>query len=135
MSAVVHLELHTANLARASGFYAGLFDWRLERIDAGRQTYHALDWGGSPDGGIVECGAERALWLPYVQVADISRATRRAQAMGASLILAPREGPAGWRSVVAAPDAAEVALWQPKTPPGAAQAAAGSGSRAGALSV
>ncbi len=96
-------------------FYTGLFDWRLERIDAGRQTYHALDWDGPPDGGVVECGTERALWLPYVQVADITRATKRAEGMGASVILAPREGPAGWRSVVAAPDAAEVALWQAKS--------------------
>jgi predicted enzyme related to lactoylglutathione lyase len=30
------------------------------------------------------------------------------------VILEPREGPAGWRSVVAAPSGAEVALWQPK---------------------
>ena len=135
MSPIVHLELHTANLWRASAFYTGLFDWRLERIDAGRQTYHALDWDGPPDGGVVECGTERALWLPYVEVADITRATKRAQALGASVILAPREGPAGWRSVVAAPDSAEVALWQAKTPPQAAQAAAGSGSRAGAPSV
>jgi hypothetical protein len=26
----------------------------------------------------------------------------------------PREGPAGWRSVVATPAAGEIAFWQPK---------------------
>jgi hypothetical protein len=26
----------------------------------------------------------------------------------------PREGPAGWRSVVATPTAGEIAFWQPK---------------------
>jgi hypothetical protein len=31
------------------------------------------------------------------------------------VLLEPREGPAGWRSVVAAPAAGEIALWQPKT--------------------
>jgi predicted enzyme related to lactoylglutathione lyase len=30
------------------------------------------------------------------------------------VLLEPREGPAGWRSVVSAPAGAEVALWQPK---------------------
>jgi predicted enzyme related to lactoylglutathione lyase len=28
--------------------------------------------------------------------------------------LSPREGPAGWRSVVATPAGGEIALWQPK---------------------
>jgi hypothetical protein len=30
------------------------------------------------------------------------------------VLLEPREGPAGWRSVVAAPAGAELAFWQPK---------------------
>ena len=38
----------------------------------------------------------------------------RMLALGASVLLEPREGPAGWRSVVAAPASAEIALWQPK---------------------
>jgi hypothetical protein len=35
--------------------------------------------------------------------------------LGASVVLSPREGPAGWRSVLAIPAGGEVALWQPKT--------------------
>jgi hypothetical protein len=30
------------------------------------------------------------------------------------VLLEPREGPAGWRSVVSAPQAGEIAFWQPK---------------------
>ena len=56
----------------------------------------------------------RPLWLPYVEVADIGRATERARGHGASVLLEPREGPAGWRSVVSAPAAGEIAFWQPK---------------------
>jgi predicted enzyme related to lactoylglutathione lyase len=33
------------------------------------------------------------------------------------VVLEPREGPAGWRSVIAAPAGAEIALWQPKAAP------------------
>jgi hypothetical protein len=29
-------------------------------------------------------------------------------------MLAPREGPTGWRSVVTAGECGEIALWQPK---------------------
>ena len=40
--------------------------------------------------------------------------TERGRALGAAVLLAPREGPAGWRSVLASGDGGEIALWQPK---------------------
>jgi predicted enzyme related to lactoylglutathione lyase len=42
--------------------------------------------------------------------------TDRARRLGASVLLEPREGPVGWRSVVATPEAGEIAFWQPKRP-------------------
>ena len=54
------------------------------------------------------------MWLPYVEVAEITDATERARRLGASILLASREGPAGWRSVVATPAGGEIAFWQPK---------------------
>jgi predicted enzyme related to lactoylglutathione lyase len=44
----------------------------------------------------------------------VHEATERARRLGATVLLEPREGPAGLRSVVAVPDGAEVAFWQPK---------------------
>src|SRR5881296_1001367 len=111
---VVHLELHTGDQARASAFYAKLLCWRPELIEAGSGSYVALELGGGFGGGIVECGTRRPLWLPYVEVADVAGVTDRARRLGASVLLEPREGPAGWRSVVAAPAAGEIAFWQPK---------------------
>jgi predicted enzyme related to lactoylglutathione lyase len=111
---VVHLELHTGDLGVARGFYAQLCGWRAEQIHTGRGSYLALELGGTLGGGIVECGVRRARWLPYVEVAEIARATERARALGACVLLEPREGPAGWRSVLSSPLAGEVALWQPK---------------------
>jgi predicted enzyme related to lactoylglutathione lyase len=129
---VVHLELHTNDLAAASAFYAGLLAWRTERIDCSCGSYQALLLGngcgrnGEPgaldgldtvdalDGGIVECGTPRAAWLPYVEVTRIEAATERARALGAGVLLAPREGPSGWRSIVSTPAGGEIALWEPK---------------------
>ena len=111
---VVHLELHTGNLPRACAFYTQLFGWRAESIDAGCGSYMALGLGDDMEGGVVECETGRPLWLPYVQVADVAAVTERARRLGASVPLGPREGPAGWRSVLAAPSGAEIALWQPK---------------------
>jgi predicted enzyme related to lactoylglutathione lyase len=111
---LVHLELHTGDLPRACAFYAGLCGWRPERIDAGCGSYLALDLGAGIEGGVVECETRRPLWLPYVEVAEIAEVTERARLLGASVLLEPREGPAGWRSVVASPAGAEIAFWQPK---------------------
>jgi uncharacterized protein len=112
---LVHLELHTADRSRALAFYAQLCGWRPEQVRAGRSTYTALELGGGDvGGGVVECGAGRSLWLPYVAVDDVGRATERARDLGASVLLEPREGPAGWRSVVTEPAGGEVAFWQAK---------------------
>jgi uncharacterized protein len=111
---VVHLELHTGDLSGASDFYAQLLRWQAARIDTEHGRYLALGLGGEITGGVVECATERPLWLPYVEVDRIDEVTERARALGASVLLGPREGPAGWRSVISAPGAGQVALWQPK---------------------
>ncbi len=112
---VVHLELHTRERARACAFYARLCGWRPERIDAGGGSYWALALGdGFGGGGVVECDTPQPLWVPYVEVADVAAVTERARGLGASVLMEPREGPAGWRSVVAAPAGGDVAFWQPK---------------------
>ena len=113
-SRVVHLELHTGDSPGASAFYSQLLRWRPERIQAGCGSYLALELGGGFGGGIVECATQRALWLPYVQVDEIDAATEHAGRLGAAVLLSPREGPAGWRSVVATPAGGEIAFWQPK---------------------
>jgi predicted enzyme related to lactoylglutathione lyase len=111
---VVHLELHTGDLPAASAFYSGLLGWRPEWIETRAGSYCALEAGGGFGAGIAQCGTDRPLWLPYVEVGRIDEVTDRARRLGAAVPLEPREGPAGWRSVVSAPDGGEVALWQPK---------------------
>jgi predicted enzyme related to lactoylglutathione lyase len=89
--------------------------WSPELIQDPHGSYLALDLGhGGLGGGMVECSSTRPVWLPYVEVGEIAAVTDRARSLGASVLLEPREGPAGWRSVVAAPAAGELAFWQPK---------------------
>jgi predicted enzyme related to lactoylglutathione lyase len=111
---VVHLELHTSDREASSRFYSELLQWQTDRIHTQWGSYHALKLGSRLDGGIVECGTGSASWLPYVAVDQIEVTTDLARRLGARLLLAPREGPAGWRAVLTTPAGGEIALWQPK---------------------
>jgi predicted enzyme related to lactoylglutathione lyase len=114
MAPIVHLELHTGDSAGARAYYDRLLGWPADTVRTGNGDYLALDLGGGLGGGIVECGTKRALWLPYVEVDCVDRATRRAHDLGAQVLLGPREGPAGWRSVVRSQSGAEIAFWRQK---------------------
>jgi predicted enzyme related to lactoylglutathione lyase len=111
---VVHVELHTPDLERARAFYRALCGWRDQPINTEHGSYLALALGDRVGGGIVECETKRSLWLPYVAVENVPEMTVRAAALGADVLLTPREGPAGWRSVIATPAGGELALWQQK---------------------
>jgi predicted enzyme related to lactoylglutathione lyase len=106
---VVHLELRTGNLPGACAFYTRLLDWRAETVHTASGDYLTLTLGDRIEGGVVEHETRRAFWLP-----DVDEATERARLLGAAVCLPPREGPAGWRSVLVAPAGGMLALWQPK---------------------
>jgi uncharacterized protein len=109
---LVHLELHTGRLGHARDFYAGLFGWRPDCVVTTAGRYLTMISDGEVGAGIVECSTPRSTWLPYVEVDDIEASTARATKLGAAVLLGPREGPAGYRSVIRRAGAGEVALWQ-----------------------
>jgi hypothetical protein len=111
---VVHLELLTADCARACEFYTQLFGWRAATLELAGGSYQALEPGVGIGAGVVEGCTTRSIWLPYVEVPDVAAATARARDLGACVPIDAREGAAGWRSVVATPEGAQIALWQTK---------------------
>ena len=111
---VIHLELHTGDRRSAASLYAELCGWAPEDVESRHGSYLALRMGNGLGGGVVECPVRRPLWLPYVEVPSIEAATERARGAGATVLLEPREGPHGWRSVIATPIAGELAFWQRK---------------------
>ena len=115
MKPVVHLELHTGDLqgARALSTPTCSAGSRSASRRASAPTSRS-SWDAGSAAGSSSARTDRALWLPYVEVAEIGAATEGARASGAAVLLEPREGPAGWRSVVATPAGGEIALWQPK---------------------
>ncbi len=111
---VVHLELHSHDLPAASSFYERLLGWRRERVETVAGSYLAVELGAEIGGGFVQCPGGRSLWLPYVEVDDVRLACEDARRLGASVLVGPREGPAGWRSVISTAAGGEIAFWQPK---------------------
>ena len=63
-SPVVHLELHTGDLAAARATLAELTGWHQRRVGTNAGSYLALELGANLGGGIVECATPRPLWLP-----------------------------------------------------------------------
>ncbi|MET0770339.1 MAG: VOC family protein [Solirubrobacteraceae bacterium] len=103
---MVHLELHTGHLPRARAFYEDLLGWRAEQTGG--------YWSFGTGCGLVECDVPEPAWLPYVAVRDVAGTTERARILGARILLDPREGPHGSRSVLSTLDGGDIALWQPK---------------------
>jgi predicted enzyme related to lactoylglutathione lyase len=111
---VVDLELDTANVVGASALSAEPCGWQPEAVKTGAGRSLAFEFGARLAAGMVKTDAPRPLWLPHVEVDRIAEATDRARRLGASVVVEPREGPAGWRSVVSTPCGGQLAFWQPK---------------------
>lgn len=55
---------------------------------------------------------DRDEWIPFVAVDDVDAATKRAVALGASLVREKSRGPAGEFAVIRDPGGAALALWK-----------------------
>ncbi len=111
----VHVELQTQDPARAKAFYAGLFDWKLEDMPA--MGYTMIGVGDGTGGGIMKhpvAGAP-SQWLAYVLVNDVAATTKKAAALGATVVQDKTEVlNYGWFTIVADPTGALLGLWQPR---------------------
>ena len=107
MNPVVHLELHTGDLARAREFYEDLLGWRAEQTSG----YWSLGTGC----GVVECDTPAPAWLPYVAVRDVAATTERARRRSAPASCSiPAKARTAGAASSARPDGGDIALWQPK---------------------
>jgi uncharacterized protein len=113
----VHIELNTTDVAKAKAFYGKLFDWKLEDISMGDDTYTMVKVGEGTGGGLLKQPVPGApsLWLAYVQVDDLKAATSKAKALGAKVMNEEIEVMgAGKFSIIVDPTGAVLGLWEPK---------------------
>jgi predicted enzyme related to lactoylglutathione lyase len=113
----VHVELNTTDVDRAKTFYKELFDWKLQDIAMSQGTYTMINVGGGTGGGIIKQMMPNApsSWLSYVLVDDINASTKKAKALGATVLKEPMEVEGmGWLSIIVDPTGATLGLWKAK---------------------
>jgi len=114
----VHIELNTADVAKAKAFYGQLFDWKLEDFPAGEMPYTMIRVGSGTGGGMMKNPMPGApsVWIPYIEVPDIETVTEKAKALGATIYKGVTEVMgAGWFSIAGDPTGAVFGLWKPKS--------------------
>ena len=112
----VHVELNTTDVPKAKAFYSQLFDWKLEDVPMGEgMTYTMIGVGeGGTGGGMMQhpMPGQPSAWLPYVDVANVTDATKKAQSLGATIIRDVTEIPGyGAFSIIADPTGGVLGLW------------------------
>lgn len=115
-------ELMTSDAGGAKKFYAAVFGWDLADSPVGPdQIYTMATLGGKNVGALYQLNdAQRAQgvppnWLSYVSVADLDATLARAKQLGAAIVVDAMDVfDIGRMAVVADPQGAAFALWQPK---------------------
>jgi hypothetical protein len=117
-NAFVHSELNTTDVRQAKNFYSQLFDWKLEDVPMGPNTYTMIRLGNGTVGGIQKHPAAGmpSSWLTYVLVDDIDAATAKAKSLGGSVMMGVTPVmDSGWFSVIVDPTGAALGLWKAKS--------------------
>lgn len=107
--AFVWFHNNSGKPAESAAFYEKLLGWKPSSGPAG-MTMFAGEAG--PIAGLGAKDGDEAGWLPYVSVADVDAATKKAIKLGAVLVKEKTRGPAGEFSIVRDPGGATIALWQ-----------------------
>jgi hypothetical protein len=110
------VELQTTDLKKARDFYARLFDWKLEDAPVpGFGTYTMIGVGEGTGGGMMASPMPGvpSFWLAYVDVSDLTSATKKAKDLGAKVLVdSMAVADMGKFSVITDPTGATLGLWQ-----------------------
>lgn len=108
---VVHWEIGSKDAKGLQGFYAELFNWK---IDAGNPQYAMVNTGGAGgiNGGIMQTKEGMPSWVTfYVQVNDLQAYLDRAARLGGKTVVPPTPIPdVGAFAMFADPDGHTIGL-------------------------
>ena len=113
----VHIELVSTDVDKAKSFYGKLFNWKLEDVDMGDMIYTLVKVGDGTGGGLMQNPMPdgHSMWIAYVKVGNVKKATSKAKALGAKVNKDVTEVKgAGSLSIITDPTGAMLGLWEPK---------------------
>jgi predicted enzyme related to lactoylglutathione lyase len=113
----VHVELVSTDVKKAKAFYGKLFKWKLQDVDIGDMIYTLVKVGEGTGGGLMQNPMRdgHSMWISYVKVGDVKKATSKAKALGAKVKKDVTEVKgAGSFSIISDPTGAVLGLWEPK---------------------
>jgi predicted enzyme related to lactoylglutathione lyase len=110
------IELATSDANAAKAFYTALFPWKPEEVPMGDQPpYVMLKVNGRDAGALYENKSVPPHWGAYVSVENVDESTKKAKALGATIVAEPFDVMNhGRMSVIQDPQGAHLSLWQPK---------------------
>ena len=123
-----HIELAADDVGAAKKFYKSIFDWQLKDMPFGQMTYTTIGVGKGVGGGMMKkpMAEQPSAWLPYVEVADVSKTLAKAKAAGATVVVerTPIGENMGSFGVFIDPQGASMGLWEASKKAPAKRAAA-----------
>ena len=108
---IVHFEIPANDVDRAKQFYSQLFGWDIQPLEGG---YHLVVTGQEPGGGMMQRMAPEQGITVYLGVESVDEVSKKAQDLGASLIV-PKQAVPGMGFFVQLQDTEGnvFALWEP----------------------
>lgn len=111
------VDLSTSDPKSAEKFYVSLFGWTTNPISMGPDAppYVMLLKNGKDVGAMMEDKKAPPHWMPYVFVANIDDAAKKAKTLGATILAEPFDvTDAGRMAAIQDPQGAVLNLWQGK---------------------
>jgi uncharacterized protein len=109
-------ELLTTDMAAAKAFYRDVVGWDARDASTSAMTYSLLTSSDVPVAGLMELPEEgrrmgaTPRWVGYVAVADVDATADRLRRLGGTVFVPPTDSNIGRVSIVADPQAANLAL-------------------------
>lgn len=101
---IVHFEIPADDMARAKRFYGELFGWVFQdrqALPAEGPEYALIETGGHPNGGLMKRVVPGQGIIDYFGVENLDASARKAQELGARLLVAETAVPSiGWWAVL-----------------------------------
>lgn len=116
MATIVHFEIPSDDIARATEFYGGLFGWKVEKMEGPMEywMFRTTDSAGkeTTGGGIMKRQMSEPI-INYIGVDSVDKYAKKVQDLGGKIVKPKTEVPGhGWFVICTDTENNTFALWE-----------------------